>query len=62
MSEPLLDVQHIVKRFVTADGPITAVDDISFAVGGEFVRSSPVGCGKSTLFNIGGLLGDYENA
>jgi NitT/TauT family transport system ATP-binding protein len=63
MSEPLLDVQHIVKRFVTADGPITAVDDISFAVGaGEFVSIiGPSGCGKSTLFNIiGGLVGDYE--
>ena len=63
MSEPLLDVQHIVKRFVTADGPITAVDDISFAVGaGEFVSIiGPSGCGKSTLFNIiGGLIGDHD--
>ena len=60
---PLLDVRSITKRFVTADGPITAVDDVSFSVAaGEFVSIiGPSGCGKSTLFNIvGGLLGDYE--
>ena len=60
MSEPLLDVQHIVKRFVTADGPIIAVDDISFAVGaGEFVSIiGPSGCGKSSLLRIVGDLAD----
>jgi NitT/TauT family transport system ATP-binding protein len=60
---PLLDVRAITKRFVTADGPLVAVDDVSFSVAaGEFVSIiGPSGCGKSTLFNIvGGLLGDYE--
>jgi NitT/TauT family transport system ATP-binding protein len=60
---PLLAVEHIVKRFATSDGAITAVDDFSFAVAaGEFVSIiGPSGCGKSTLFNIiGGLIGGYE--
>jgi NitT/TauT family transport system ATP-binding protein len=59
----LLDVIGLTKRFMTADGVITAVDDMSFAVAqGEFVSIiGPSGCGKSTVFNIiGGLVGDYE--
>ena len=59
----LLDVAGVTKRFVTAEGTITAVDDVSFGVAqGEFVSIiGPSGCGKSTLFNIiGGLIGDYE--
>jgi NitT/TauT family transport system ATP-binding protein len=59
----LLDVIGLTKRFTTADGVITAVDDMSFAVAqGEFVSIiGPSGCGKSTVFNIiGGLVGDYE--
>jgi len=60
---PLLEVEQIVKRFVTADSTLTAVDDVSFGVAaGEFVSIiGPSGCGKSTLFNIiGGLVGDYQ--
>jgi NitT/TauT family transport system ATP-binding protein len=60
---PLLEVEHVTKRFATRDGPITAVDDVSLSVApGEFVSIiGPSGCGKSTLFNIiGGLIGDYE--
>ena len=59
----LLDVIGITKRFTTAEGVITAVDDMSFSVAqGEFVSIiGPSGCGKSTVFNIiGGLVGDYE--
>jgi len=59
----LLDVRGITKRFATDEGPLTAVDDVSFEVtSGEFVSIiGPSGCGKSTLFNIiGGLTGDYE--
>jgi NitT/TauT family transport system ATP-binding protein len=59
----LLEVERVSKRFATRDGPITAVEDVSFAVSpGEFVSIiGPSGCGKSTLFNIiGGLVGDYE--
>jgi NitT/TauT family transport system ATP-binding protein len=61
--KPLLEVERVTKRFITSDGPITAVDDVSFSVApGEFVSIiGPSGCGKSTLFNIiGGLVGDYE--
>ena len=59
---PVLVVEGVSKRFATGDGVITAIDDVSFAVGkGEFVALiGPSGCGKSTLFNIiGGLIGDY---
>ena len=60
--EQFVSVEHIIKRFATAEGTVVAVDDVSFSVArGEFVSLiGPSGCGKSTLFNIiGGLLGDY---
>jgi len=63
--EDFVSVEHIVKRFATAEGSVVAVDDVSFRVArGEFVSIiGPSGCGKSTLFNIiGGLLEDYEGA
>jgi NitT/TauT family transport system ATP-binding protein len=59
----LLDVAHVTKRYVSAEGAITAIDDVSFSVPeGRFVSIiGPSGCGKSTLFNIiGGLIGDYD--
>ena len=62
-ADPILVVENIVKRFVTQDGVLTAVDDVSFnVVPGEFLSViGPSGCGKSTLFNvIGGLLDGYE--
>ena len=63
MTEPLLVVDNIVKKFDTPEGSLTAVDGISFDVApGEFLAViGPSGCGKSTLFNImGGLLDGYE--
>jgi NitT/TauT family transport system ATP-binding protein len=59
----ILTADNIVVRFDTAEGPITAVNDISFNVRpGEFLSViGPSGCGKSTLFNvIGGLLTHHE--
>ena len=59
----LLEVDRVSKRFVTREGTITAVDDVSFSIApGEFVSIiGPSGCGKSTVFNIvGGLVSDYE--
>ncbi|MGC1696471.1 MAG: ABC transporter ATP-binding protein [Pseudolabrys sp.] len=62
-SDAILMVDNIVVRFETAEGPIVAVDDVSFKIRpGEFVSViGPSGCGKSTLFNvIGGLLSHHQ--
>jgi NitT/TauT family transport system ATP-binding protein len=59
----ILTVDDIVVRYETAEGAISAVENVSFAVKpGEFLSViGPSGCGKSTLFNvIGGLLGEHE--
>src|SRR5207249_11684990 len=56
---PVLLVEDLVKRFDTPEGPITAVDRVSFSVApGELISLiGPSGCGKSTVFNIvGGLV------
>jgi NitT/TauT family transport system ATP-binding protein len=65
VTDSVLVVENITKRFPTPEGGITAVDDVSLAVRpGEFLAViGPSGCGKSTLFNvIGGLLTDYEGS
>jgi NitT/TauT family transport system ATP-binding protein len=59
----ILVADNIAMRFVTAEGELTALDNVSFDVApGEFLAViGPSGCGKSTLFNIiGGLLGGYQ--
>ena len=45
-----LEIANVTKRF----GPITAVDDVSFAVGsGEFISLlGPSGCGKTTTLRL----------
>jgi len=61
--DAILVADRIAVRFDTAEGPITAVDDVSFKVRpGEFLSLiGPSGCGKSTLFNvIGGLLSQHD--
>jgi NitT/TauT family transport system ATP-binding protein len=58
-ASPILTAENINVRFETAEGPVVAVDNVSFDVRpGEFLSViGPSGCGKSTLFNvIGGLL------
>jgi NitT/TauT family transport system ATP-binding protein len=65
MSDGILVVDDIVKRFETPDGILTAVDHVSLAVRpGEFMAViGPSGCGKSTLFNvIGGLIDGYDGS
>src|SRR6476660_2304574 len=62
-NDAILVADDIVVQFQTPEGPITAVDNVSFTVKlGEFVSViGPSGCGKSTLFNvIGGLLGNHQ--
>jgi NitT/TauT family transport system ATP-binding protein len=59
----ILVAENLVMRFPTAEGEITALDNVSFNVApGEFLAViGPSGCGKSTLFNIiGGLLTGYQ--
>jgi len=59
----MLVVENMTKRFPTADGSLTAVENLSLQVPkGRFVAViGPSGCGKSTLFNIiGGLVDGYE--
>lgn len=59
----ILVVDDVVVRFETQEGPVTAVDHVSFGVRpGEFLSIiGPSGCGKSTVFNvIGGLLGHTQ--
>ena len=62
-AKPILVVNDVSKRFETPEGPVIAVDHMSFDVApGEFLAViGPSGCGKSTLFNvIGGLIDGYE--
>ena len=62
-ADDILVVDDLVKQFDTPDGPIFAVEHVSFGVRqGEFLSViGPSGCGKSTVFNIiGGLLPDYQ--
>ncbi len=59
----ILTVDDVSVRYETAEGPVVAVDDVSFTVKpGEFLSViGPSGCGKSSLFNvIGGLLTQHQ--
>jgi len=62
-NDAILVADDIGVRFETEEGPVIAVDDVSFKVKqGEFLSViGPSGCGKSTLFNvIGGLLSHHQ--
>ena len=61
--DAILVADDIVVRFETPEGPITAVDNVSFQVKpGEFLSViGPSGCGKSTLIRISaGLVPTYD--
>src|SRR5476651_2651275 len=60
---PILRLLDVAKRYDTAEGPLLAIEGVSFDVRpGEIISViGPSGCGKTTLFNIiGGLTGDYD--
>jgi NitT/TauT family transport system ATP-binding protein len=55
----ILEAIHLSKQYVTSQGPLSAIEDVSFEVGsGEFLCIvGPSGCGKSTLLRLlAGLL------
>ncbi|WP_108680909.1 ABC transporter ATP-binding protein [Methyloceanibacter sp. wino2] len=55
--DPLLHVEHLTMRF----GGLTAVDDVSFSVGGSDITAliGPNGAGKTTVFNC--ITGFYKS-
>jgi NitT/TauT family transport system ATP-binding protein len=60
---PALRIERLTKQFDVPQGPLTAIEDVTFDIReGEFVSViGPSGCGKSTLLKIlGGLTGDYK--
>jgi NitT/TauT family transport system ATP-binding protein len=59
MTPPLIAVEGVAKRYLTASGAVDALHDVSLAVrDGEFCTIiGPSGCGKSTLLGmLGGLV------
>ncbi len=58
---PILDIQHVDKRFAFGTETINALSDASLQVGkGEFIcLIGPSGCGKSTLLR---MIAGFETA
>jgi NitT/TauT family transport system ATP-binding protein len=59
VAAPLITIEGVSRRYVTASGPVDALRDVSLSVeAGEFCTIiGPSGCGKSTLLGmLGGLV------
>jgi ABC-type nitrate/sulfonate/bicarbonate transport system ATPase subunit len=59
VAAPLIAIEGVSRRYVTASGPVDALRDVSLSVeAGEFCTIiGPSGCGKSTLLGmLGGLV------
>jgi len=62
-SEPILQVNNVVKHFVHNNAPLLALDEVNLSVKeGDFVcLVGPSGCGKSTLLRIIAGLEKYDS-
>lgn len=60
---PYFEVRDLTKIYASADGPVRALDRVSFAQNkGEFVSLvGPSGCGKSTMMMIAAGLLEHSN-
>ena len=54
LANPMIEVRALTKRYGAGTEAVTAIEDLTFAVGeGEFLAVvGPSGCGKSTLLKI----------
>ena len=55
---PRIELTDVTRRYDVGDTQVTAIEDISFAVGDSafVVILGPSGCGKTTLLNMVGAL------
>lgn len=58
MSQSIIDIEHLVKRYEMGDEEVFALRDVSLSIGSnEYVAiMGPSGSGKSTLMNMLGCL------
>jgi putative ABC transport system ATP-binding protein len=58
MAAPVASLKSVTRRFTTAAGAFTAVEDVwlDLEPGELCVLTGPSGCGKSTILNIVGLI------
>lgn len=54
MGRPILEIDDVMMEYLSRDGPVTALERVSLAIGeGDFVcLVGPSGCGKTTLLRI----------